>query len=382
MPKDGEQMSEELIQYDRLQETIEKAGVAAFIGVSPDSTYYLSSVLIRTQVSIRDRVAFVVWPAQGDATLLVCDIEESLARMEGSIKDLRTYVEFAQQPAKQLAEILRERGLDKERLGIEARYLSVAEMSELRAALPDVELVPIDEALMSVRAIKTAAEVRGIASAYQKTEAAINTAWASSRAGDTERQIANQMTTTLLERGADGIRHMTLSSGPNTVHPHMTPADRQLQPGETLLTDIGAFFDGFASDIARMGICGSPSSLQRHEYDAYRRAQVALLAAVRPGIAASSLYHLAARELESEGFELTSPHVGHGVSRRGGHEHPMLQPRNDSHLEAGMLLAVEPGFRPRPDQRYHVEDLALVTDDGAEVLTDWRSTAGMIPIAT
>jgi Xaa-Pro aminopeptidase len=65
----------------------------------------------------------------------------------------------------------------------------------------------------------------------------------------------------------------------------------------------------------------------------------------------------------------------------GGHENPMLQPTNTQVLEPGMLLAVEPTFKARPDQRYHVEDLVEVTADGANILTDWKSTEEMIEFA-
>ena len=43
-----------------------------------------------------------------------------------------------------------------------------------------------------------------------------------------------------------------------------------------------------------------------------------------------------------------------------------------------MVLAVEPGFKPRPDQRYHIEDLVVVTETGARIMTDWQSTEAML----
>jgi Xaa-Pro dipeptidase len=370
----------DLINRPRLDRMISSRGLDAIVAVAPENTFYLSSVFIRTQVSIRDRVAVVVWPAGGAPTLLVCNIEESLARSEGSIADLQTYVEFADDPMERVAGIVRARGLERAVLGIESRYLSVEQMSVLSRSLPHASLVSIDRDLDAVRASKTPAEVARIAAAYQLTETAIASAWGRSSAGDTERSIANRMTQTLLDLGADGVRHLTLAVSENTIHPHATPGDRQLRRGDTVLTDVGAFLNGFASDMARMGIVGSPDARQSHEYSTYREAYVDLLHSIKPGMRACDAYTHCRDRLRRSGYDLGLPHVGHGVSRRGGHEYPMLEPRNTAILEPGMLLAVEPGFRPRDDQRYHIEDLVLVTEVGAEILTDVASTAEMISI--
>lgn len=371
-------MPSPLINTERLSRAIADLDVAALLAISPENTHYLSSVFIRTQVSIRDRIAVVLWPEQGDPTFLVCDIEESLARAEGSIEDVRTYVEFADSPVARLADILRERGLARQRLGVETKYLSVRQMEQLCDELPGAEFVPIDEAMARVRAVKTPGEIDMLSTAYLRTEEAIRRAWAQPSEGCTEREIANRMGQALFELGSDGVRHMTLSSGPNTIHPHMTPGTRQVRRGDTVLTDVGGFFSGFASDMARMGVVGGPTAQQEREYALYRSAYIRLLHAIRPGMRAADAFNFVREAMREAGYDLGLPHVGHGLSRRGGHEFPMLQPRNDEPLEPGMVLAVEPGFKPRADQRYHIEDLVVVTETGSRIVTDWRSTEAML----
>ena len=370
----------DLVNRPRLDRVVADRGLDAIVAVAPENTFYLSGVFIRTQVSIRDRVAIVIWPATGAPTMLVCNIEESLARAEGSIADLRSYVEFAEEPMEVLAGIIQERSLDRGVVGIESRYLSVEQMSILGRCLPHASFVSIDRDLDTVRASKTPAEVARIEAAYQLTETAIASAWERSSAGDTERTVANRMTQTMLDLGADGIRHLTLSVGENTVHPHATPGDRELREGDTVLTDVGVYLRGFASDMARMGIVGVADARQSHEYATYREAYIRLVESIEPGMRACDAYASCRQQLRRAGYDLGLPHVGHGVSRRGGHEYPMLEPRNQAVLEPGMLLAVEPGFRPRDDQRYHIEDLVLVTESGAEILTDVASTAEMVEI--
>jgi Xaa-Pro aminopeptidase len=174
---------------------------------------------------------------------------------------------------------------------------------------------------------------------------------------------------------------MTLTSAENTIHMHMTPSARVLRRGDTLLTDTGAHFAGFSSDMARMGVVGKASPQQQTEYDRYREIYVRVLHYIRPGIRAADVYAFCKAQYEQAGLPMTMPHVGHSLTRMAGHENPMLQPRCETTLEPGMVFAVEPGYVPRSDQRYHLEDLVEVTADGAIIHTDWKSTERMIELA-
>jgi Xaa-Pro dipeptidase len=368
-----------LINEARLWQEFDAADLDAIVVAAPENTRYLSGVLIRTQISIRDRLALVVQPRAGEPTFLVCDIEESHARTEGEIADVRTYVEFAESPISALIRILRERGLEGKRIGIEERFLSHAYHAEL-LTLP-ATYVGIDVALERTRAIKTPTEIEAITNCYRETEAAIRAAWAHSKAGDTERQVADRMVEEIKRRGADGQRHMTLAVGENTIHPHGTPGNRQLAAGEILLTDFGGTWGGFSSDMARMGIVGSAPARELDEYERYRAAYVEVLQGLGPGLTAGDVFRMCAAAFESRGLPMTFPHVGHGVGRSGGHEFPILHPGNDAALEENMLIALEPGLRASPTRRYHIEDLVLITATGGEILTDWRSTESMIPIS-
>jgi Xaa-Pro aminopeptidase len=370
----------EYVNTKRLEQKMAETGVDAIVAVSPENTYYLSGVFIRTQISVRDRLALVVWPQGGEPSFIVCNIEESLARAHSPIKDIRTYVEFAESPVAKLAEVLEDMGLGRARLGIEERFFTAHYYHELQRRTPGARLVAVDEAIESIRAVKTAAEIERIVDAYRKTEKVINDAWAASRLGDSEKVIARRMLLGLLDNGADSLRHITLAAGENTVHAHPRPSDRALRDGDLLLTDFGGNFFGFSSDMARMGIAGKPGQRELDEYQRYREVYVSLLHFLSPGVTAAEVYNFCKTEYAKRGFPMTSPHVGHSVSRLAGHENPNLQPANHQALEPDMLFAVEPSYMPAPDKRYHVEDLVRVTPTGCEIYTNWQSTERMIAI--
>ena len=371
-----------LVNTARLDQKLGEEGVEVLLAAAPENSYYLSGVFIRTQVSIRDRLAVVVWPADAAPTFVVCNIEESLARQEGAIDDVQSYVEYAQSPIARVVEVLKERGLDRKRIGVEMGYLSAKFFAELQGALPKASFVAADDLIESVRAVKTHEEIARITDAFRRTEVAIRDAWSRSREGETEKTVADRMLFAMLEQGASGLRHMTLASGENTPHPHMTPGGRKLRRGDTVLTDVGAHYFGFSSDMARMGIVGEASSAQLEEYGRYREAYVKLLHFVKPGITGGEVFAFAREEFARSRLPVPLPHVGHSLTRMGGHENPMLQPSNMQTLEPGMLLAVEPTFKARPDQRYHIEDLVEVTAKGPNILTDWRSTERLIKFGT
>jgi Xaa-Pro aminopeptidase len=370
-----------LINAPRLRAKLAAAGIDVLLATAPENSYYLSGVFIRTQISIRERLALVIWPLDAAPTFVVCNIEESLARAEGSIADVRTYVEHAETPMSRVVDVLNERGLGRLRIGIERNYIPASAFEELRRGVPEADFVGADALIESVRSVKTEAETSRITDAFLRTEAAIRDAWGRSGAGDTEKTVADRMLFSMLGHGASGLRHMTLASGENTVHAHMTPADRRLRPGDTVLTDTGAHFYGFSSDMARMGIVGTPTKERMDEYTRYREVYVELLHFIRPGITAADVYAHCNAAYATAGLPMTSPHVGHSLTRMAGHENPILHPGCDLPLEAGMLLAVEPSFKPRPDQRYHIEDLVQVTETGSRILTDWSSTDRMIEFA-
>jgi len=66
---------------------------------------------VGTRTSDHERLAVVIWPADTVPTFVVCNIEESLARREGSIEDVRIYVEYAQSPTEPFAKPAGKTGL-------------------------------------------------------------------------------------------------------------------------------------------------------------------------------------------------------------------------------------------------------------------------------
>src|SRR5690606_19050712 len=140
---------------DALMQLVKAEGLDALITMSPENFTYVSGAYVLTVGKIRPRQAFAVLPADKEPFIVICKIEEGLTRSESWITDLRTYIEFAENPIDELVKALKSAGFDKGRIGMDLDYLPASSHERLIAALPELKLVSTTEAVAAVRAIKT-----------------------------------------------------------------------------------------------------------------------------------------------------------------------------------------------------------------------------------
>jgi len=169
-----------------------------------------------------------------------------------------------------------------------------------------------------------------------------------------------------------------LGSGDNVGFVHNHPGPRRLQNGDLIHVDFGGKFNGYASDLARMAIVGRPTPRQRECYAALKDVYQQTVDAMRPGLRACDLYALCVQAFERAGFPSTFPHIGHSFSL-GGHDNPMFEPSQTMVLEPNMTICLEPVLRDGNDL-YHIEDIILITEGPAVVLSDLSTTEQMFSI--
>jgi len=135
------------------------------------------------------------------------------------------------------------------------------------------------------------------------------------------------------------------------------------------LIDMGAFRDGYASDMTRMAHVGPATPKYKRAYRAVLEAQLAAADAVKPGVTAASVDRAARRTLKKYGLDREFIHsTGHGLGLEI-HEPPRLGRKDKTRLEAGMAITIEPGIYVEGWGGIRIEDTVLVTPRGCEILT-------------
>ncbi len=351
-----------------LEQLIASGELDGLICSSPENFTYASGAHITTVKTMRPRQGYAVLRKDGAPVLIVCAIEESLAREESWIGDIRTYVEFRDDPVAVLATVLGEIGLTDGRVGLDLDYLPASSFARLSARLPSLVAKNTTEAVAAIRAIKSADEIALLERTGKQTHQAVLDALAGSRLGDTEGTIANRIVHRLIDDGAIGLQHVHLASGPRSPNIHNHPGADVPLPGEILRLDVGGLYGAYCSDLARTYSTGSPSELQRDTYRKLIEVQEATIAAMKPGVLAEDVFFVCEAEFQRRGLPCTLPHIGHSFGIEA-HEAPMMRPGDKTPLAAGMVINIEPMTFDTEGSCYHTEDHVVITEEGNRVLT-------------
>jgi Xaa-Pro aminopeptidase len=257
------------------------------------------------------------------------------------------------------------------RLGFDDATMSVKDHAALAEKVAEgVELVPAGGLIEELRAVKDPGELDKIRAASKLADAALTEVLSRGLAGRTERDVALDLEMTMRKAGAEAASFPPIvASGEHSALPHAEPRAVEIPAGTLVTIDWGAQLDGYASDCTRTFATGELDPRDREIYDLVLRAQETSLAAVRAGASAREVDAVARDIITAAGH---GEHFGHGLGHGVGaevHEGPRLSQRSEATLEAGQVVTVEPGVYVPGAVGVRIEDLAIVTDDGAEVLT-------------
>jgi Xaa-Pro aminopeptidase len=193
--------------------------------------------------------------------------------------------------------------------------------------------------------------------------------------GVTEVEVALELERAMRLNGAEGSAFdIIVASGVRGAMPHGVASQKRLAAGELVTLDFGAVVDGYHADMTRTVAIGEVGAEERRLFDAVLEAQQAALDAVAPGRSGREVDLVAREALARLGLEAAFTHsLGHGTGLVI-HEGPRLSQRSEDVLEPGMVVTVEPGVYFPGFTGLRIEDLAVVTAEGREVLS--RSPKG------
>lgn len=277
--------------------------------------------------------------------------------------------EYAWKP---LAAALRARGVERVGLDPQTR-LFVA--SGLAGELGGGRVVDAREVVIALRGIKDAHELALLRRANELTQQALVAVSAHVRAGHSAREVGEMVQHAQRRLGLSNTWCLALA-GPAAAYPHGEELERVLTPGDLLLVDTGGSFLEYQSDITRTwAVGGAPRADEARAWLAVRDAQRAAFEAIRPGVAARTVDAAARAALERSGypggFAVMTHRLGHGIGMEG-HEDPYFDGGSEVVLAPGMTFSNEPGIYLYGRFGVRIEDIVVVTDEGADHFGNWQ----------
>ncbi len=261
--------------------------------------------------------------------------------------------------------------MGKSVVGVESTRLRFLEFSFLKTSMPESEIISADGVFANFRIIKEESEIRFMKKAAQIAQKALIDTLITPVIGKSEKELASLLIINLLKNGSGELPFQPIvASGANSADPHATPSDHVIQPGELLLFDWGASYEGYASDITRTFAVEDVDPIFFNIAEIVMRANQKGFKTAMPGVTASSIDDATREVISHSGYgEYFFHRTGHGLGMEG-HETPYIFSENSVVLRPGMVFTIEPGIYLSGKGGVRIEDDVVITENGAESLTD------------
>lgn len=255
-------------------------------------------------------------------------------------------------------------------VGYQADQLTVAQFRQLGEAAPSLDWQPEPGLLTAMRLVKDAAELDAIRAAVRVTDGAYADLVARVRVGVTERELALGAEWYMRTHGAEAAAFdIIVAAGARSALPHAQPGDRPLQPGDLVVVDMGARVAHYCADMTRTFAVAEAQPKAAEIYRVTWEAQMAGVRGIRAGMTGGAADALTRDVIAAASY---GDYFGHGTGHGVGidiHEEPRLRKGSETVMPAGAAVTIEPGIYLPDYGGVRIEDLVVLTDTGAEVLT-------------
>ncbi|MEC9323059.1 MAG: Xaa-Pro peptidase family protein [Actinomycetota bacterium] len=366
-----------------------EAGLAGLV-ITPG---YDLRYLVGSRAQTFERLTALVVPAAGDPTMIVPRLELA-AMKESAVGELgialRDWVD-GDDPYALVAAALGENTLAGESAPLAVAGESAPLAVAVTDAMPALHLLPMadtlgvvpvlaTDVLRTLRMIKDAAEVEALRKAGEAIDRVHARLPQFLVPGRTEADVAADIAEAIVAEGHSEVAFIIVGSGPHGADPHHECSDRELRSGDIVVVDIGGPYEpGYNSDSTRTYSIGEPDPDIARRYAVLQRAQRAAVEAVRPGVTAEQIDAAARDVLAAEGLADAFVHrTGHGIGL-SVHEEPYIVAGNRLELQEGMAFSVEPGIYFPGEWGARIEDIVIVTADGAESVNNRPHDLVVVP---
>ena len=368
-----------------------EAGLAGLV-ITPG---YDLRYLVGSRAQTFERLTALVVPAAGDPTMIVPRLELA-AMKESAVGELgialRDWVD-GDDPYALVAAALGGSSVAGKSAPLAVAGKSAPLAVAVTDSMPALHLLPMAETLgvvpvlatdvlRTLRMIKDAAEVEALRKAGEAIDRVHARVPEFLVPGRTEADVAADIAEAIVAEGHSEVAFIIVGSGPHGADPHHECSDRELRSGDIVVVDIGGPYEpGYNSDSTRTYSIGEPGPDIARRYAVLQRAQRAAVDAVRPGVTAEQIDAAARDVLAAEGMAEAFVHrTGHGIGL-SVHEEPYIVAGNRLELQEGMAFSVEPGIYFPGEWGARIEDIVIVTADGAQSVNNRPHELVVVPVS-
>jgi Xaa-Pro aminopeptidase len=351
-------------RINKIQAVLRRKKLDGLLVSQPENRRFLSGYSVLDH-GIGETAGLLLIPAKGDSWLLTDFRFKLQAEAEADFLHIGLY-------PKGLLALLREMlpDLGVRTLGFESHYTlhSFAEKLNGLSEKTGVRFVPTTDLVEKLRVIKDEDEIAKLRASVDLNEKVFEEVYSTIGPGQTEREIALVIESTMRRMGAQSPSFDTIvATGGNSALPHAVPGMKAIETGQPVMIDMGLILDGYCSDMTRTFVIGEPDERFQAIHRLVRRAQRAAIAAIRAGVAAAKVDAKARDIIAAAGYGQAFGHsLGHGVGL-AVHEEPRLSSRNGKKLQTGMVVTVEPGIYIPEWGGVRLENMVVVREDGCEL---------------
>ena len=353
----------------RLSMAMARHGVEAVVAYSKENVTYCAGYVVPSMaLGIRNRQFAVAVNRDGQAGMLLSSNELTEAEARASVRDLRPYDEFTDDPMEILAGLLNELGVSRARVGLELDAIPADRWERLRSLLPQVTWVDGGPVLAEARMVKSPHELEQMRQVTHIAHLAQSEAHAMVHEGMTERELSRAIVDRALAHGADSVLMVQVAAGERSGYSNPTPSDRPMRRGEMVKVDVSLSLGGYLSDTGHGVVIAEASPRQQEIWHKVADTLATVEDAVKPGISTGELWRIFTATFERHGISPSISFLGHGLGL-SLHEEPFFAAHTDTPLEPGMTFAIEPVYYDTDGTQYFLEDNLALTESGLENLT-------------
>lgn len=257
------------------------------------------------------------------------------AKKTSPIKDIRAYESFDtslysaekyRDLVPLLKSVLTERGLERKRIGIGRQGMQGDRLPELTSQVikkifANLKITSEDASnlLFELIRVKTDYDIQMMRKACEITCKALKTTFESIRDGVTNTELSGVFFKNVYEEGCEPSRfmadqHFAIWGGLGTEFCNtVSPGPFKFEKGDMIVSDVGVFYRGYRTDIARTAILGRLTGKQEKIYITNLKAQIEMERALKPGVRASELSRINYEVAKKAGFMEENVHYIQGT---------------------------------------------------------------------